>query len=204
MTARADEVMTTLRAELEPRGFDLLQPFRVGRFNDGVEPALRLEDWGSRDNLAVVVGNTRALWPVWLDALANYLSAIGYPDQNHAQFKTFWPASLHMVGKDILRFHTVYWPAFLMAAELPLPERVYAHGWWTIEGEKMSKSLGNAIAPQELVGEFGLDQTRSRTKRFASPVNSLAPTSFSRKSRSLNGRLRQLTISSGAGSSTSS
>lgn len=97
---------------------------------------------------------------VWLDALVNYLSALGYPDTDNQDFKTYWPANLHMVGKDIIRFHTVYWPAFLMAAKLPLPDQVFAHGWWTIEGEKMSKSLGNAIAPQSLVEEFGLDQTR--------------------------------------------
>lgn len=93
---------------------------------------------------------------VWLDALANYLSALGYPDMQG----DFWPADLHMVGKDIIRFHAVYWPAFLMAADLPVPKQVFAHGWWTIEGEKMSKSLGNAIAPADLVAEFGLDQTR--------------------------------------------
>lgn len=97
---------------------------------------------------------------VWLDALTNYLSSLGYPDTDSFAYKHFWPASLHMVGKDILRFHAVFWPAFLMAADLPLPKRVFAHGWWTIEGEKMSKSLGNAIAPQGLVEEFGLDQTR--------------------------------------------
>ena len=75
-------------------------------------------------------------------------------------FDKYWPADLHMVGKDILRFHTVYWPAFLMAAELPLPKRVFAHGWWTNEGEKISKSLGNVIDPIRLVEEYGLDQTR--------------------------------------------
>ncbi len=107
-----------------------------------------------------VPGDEKHIMYVWLDALANYLSALGYPDTDARLYKTFWPAALHMVGKDIIRFHTVYWPAFLMAAELPLPERVFAHGWWTIEGEKMSKSLGNAIAPGALVDEFGLDQTR--------------------------------------------
>jgi methionyl-tRNA synthetase len=107
-----------------------------------------------------VPGDPKHIMYVWLDALANYLSALGYPDTANPLYKAFWPASLHMVGKDIIRFHTVYWPAFLMAADLPLPERVFAHGWWTIEGEKMSKSLGNAIAPQALVEEFGLDQTR--------------------------------------------
>src|SRR3546814_2459781 len=75
-------------------------------------------------------------------------SAAGYPDEQSESFKTFWPADLHMVGKDILRFHAVYWPAFLMAAGLQPPKRVFAHGWWTVEGQKMSKSLANAIAPQ--------------------------------------------------------
>ncbi len=107
-----------------------------------------------------VPGDEKHVMYVWLDALANYLSALGYPDTDAPDYKTFWPADLHMVGKDIIRFHTVYWPAFLMAADLPLPRRVFAHGWWTIEGEKMSKSLGNAIAPKLLVDEFGLDQTR--------------------------------------------
>lgn len=107
-----------------------------------------------------VPGDEKHVMYVWLDALTNYLSAVGYPDESAAEFKKFWPASLHMVGKDIVRFHTVYWPAFLMAAGLPLPERVFAHGWWTVEGEKMSKSLGNAIAPQELVETYGVDQTR--------------------------------------------
>lgn len=101
---------------------------------------------------------------VWLDALTNYITATGWPtdgaygdSDRHAKF---WPADLHMVGKDILRFHAVYWPAFLMAAGLPLPRRVFAHGWWTNEGEKISKSLGNVIDPNELAAEFGLDQTR--------------------------------------------
>ncbi len=107
-----------------------------------------------------VPGDEKHVMYVWLDALTNYLSALGFPDESTADYKAFWPADVHMVGKDIIRFHTVYWPAFLMAADLPLPKRVYAHGWWTIEGEKMSKSLGNAVAPAALVEEFGLDQTR--------------------------------------------
>lgn len=106
-----------------------------------------------------VPGDEKHIMYVWLDALANYLSALGYPEKT-PDMAAFWPASLHMVGKDIVRFHAVYWPAFLMAADLPLPKQVFAHGWWTIEGEKMSKSLGNAIAPASLVDEFGLDQTR--------------------------------------------
>lgn len=107
-----------------------------------------------------VPGNDKHIMYVWLDALTNYLTAAGYPDEESALYQKFWPANLHMVGKDILRFHAVYWPAFLMAANLPLPKRIFAHGWWTIEGEKMSKSLGNVVAPDHLVEKYGLDQTR--------------------------------------------
>lgn len=97
---------------------------------------------------------------VWLDALTNYISALGYPDEQADLYRRFWPADLHMVGKDILRFHAVYWPAFLMAAGLEPPRRVFAHGWWTNEGQKISKSLGNIIDPKELIATYGLDQTR--------------------------------------------
>lgn len=97
---------------------------------------------------------------VWLDALTNYISALGYPDLENSDFKSFWPHSLHIVGKDILRFHAVYWPAFLMAAGLPAPSRVFAHGWWTNAGEKISKSLGNTIDPFKLVETYGRDPVR--------------------------------------------
>ncbi len=97
---------------------------------------------------------------VWLDALINYITAIGYPDTESGEFSAFWPADLHMVGKDIVRFHAVYWPAFLMAAGIAPPRRVFAHGWWTVEGQKMSKSVGNFIAPKELVDKYGLDPLR--------------------------------------------
>jgi len=96
---------------------------------------------------------------VWLDALTNYITALNW-HENDALFAHYWPCDIHMVGKDILRFHAVYWPAFLMAAGLPLPKRVFAHGWWTNEGEKISKSIGNVIDPLVLIDEFGLDQTR--------------------------------------------
>ncbi|RED51085.1 methionine--tRNA ligase [Aestuariispira insulae] len=107
-----------------------------------------------------VPGDDAHIMYVWLDALTNYLTAVGYPNQDDDQFRKFWPADLHMVGKDILRFHAVYWPAFLMAADIPLPKRVFAHGWWTNEGQKISKSVGNVIDPYDLVERYGLDQTR--------------------------------------------
>ncbi len=97
---------------------------------------------------------------VWIDALANYLTAVGYPDVQSDSYQKFWPANVHMIGKDILRFHAVYWPAFLLAADLPLPQRVFAHGWWTNEGQKISKSLGNVIDPFELIDSYGLDAVR--------------------------------------------
>lgn len=97
---------------------------------------------------------------VWLDALTNYISALGYPNTDSELWQRFWPASVHVVGKYITRFHCVYWPAFLMAAGIELPRCVFAHGWWTVEGVKMSKSLGNMITPKELVDEFGVDSVR--------------------------------------------
>ncbi len=96
---------------------------------------------------------------VWFDALANYLTGVGWPDEN-APRAAFWPADLHLVGKEIARFHALYWPAFLMAAGLPLPRRVFSHGWWTVEGEKMSKSAGNGLDPETLVETYGLDALR--------------------------------------------
>jgi methionyl-tRNA synthetase len=111
--------------------------------------------WG-----VAVPGDERHVMYVWIEALTNYISALGYPDTNSADFKDFWPADIHVLGKDIARFHAVYWPAFLMAAGLPLPKKILAHGWWTNEGQKISKSVGNIIDPIELVKEFGLDQIR--------------------------------------------
>lgn len=107
-----------------------------------------------------VPGDDDHVMYVWLDALTNYISAIGYPEVEGEKYKSFWPADIHVVGKDILRFHTVYWPAFLMAAGLAPPKRVFAHGWWTKDKQKISKSLGNVIDPFELVEKYGLDQTR--------------------------------------------
>ena len=97
---------------------------------------------------------------VWLDALTNYLSALNYPNTNDDLFKNFWPASVHMIGKDILRFHAVYWPAFLMAAKIELPKKVFGHGWILSGDEKMSKSKGNILKPLEIINEYGLDPLR--------------------------------------------
>jgi methionyl-tRNA synthetase len=97
---------------------------------------------------------------VWIDALTNYITGVGFPDDKSEQFKKFWPADLHVIGKDIIRFHTVYWPAFLMSAGLPVPRRVFAHGFLTSEGKKMSKSLGNVVDPFGVTEEFGTDPVR--------------------------------------------
>lgn len=96
---------------------------------------------------------------VWVDALVNYLSAIGYFEDNDLR-KKYWPADFHLVGKDILRFHTVYWPSMLMSAGIELPKSIFAHGWWTVEGAKMSKSMGNAIDPNHIVENFSVDPFR--------------------------------------------
>ena len=97
---------------------------------------------------------------VWLDALTNYISALNYPDKKSDLFKKFWPASVHLIGKDILRFHAIYWPAFLLAANIQLPMKVYGHGWILSGDEKMSKSKGNILDPLEIVEKYGLDPLR--------------------------------------------
>lgn len=112
-------------------------------------------DWGIK-----VPNDPSHVMYVWVDALTNYITATGYiEDRNNPRAK-YWPADLHVIGKDIIRFHAVYWPAFLMSAKLPLPKRVYAHGFLLNKGEKMSKSLGNVVDPVNLVNHFGLDQVR--------------------------------------------
>ncbi len=111
-------------------------------------------DWG-----IPVPGNPKHVMYVWVDALTNYLTATGFPDEQ-AERKHFWPADVHIIGKDIVRFHTVYWPAFLMSAGLPLPKRVFGHGFLFNRGEKMSKSVGNVIDPFTLAAHYGVDQLR--------------------------------------------
>ncbi|MGH6810436.1 MAG: methionine--tRNA ligase, partial [Ensifer adhaerens] len=112
-------------------------------------------DWGIK-----VPNDPGHVMYVWVDALTNYLTATGYLDNPQGPRAKFWPANIHIIGKDIIRFHAVYWPAFLMSAGLPLPKRVFAHGFLLNKGEKMSKSLGNVVDPFNLVEHFGLDQIR--------------------------------------------
>lgn len=97
---------------------------------------------------------------VWLDALLSYVSAIGYGQETASSKMAYWENAIHMVGKDILRFHAIYWPAFLMSLELPLPKHIYAHGWWTKDGAKMSKSIGNVVNPKEIADVYGLETLR--------------------------------------------
>jgi methionyl-tRNA synthetase len=111
--------------------------------------------WGIK-----VPNNSDHVIYVWLDALTNYLSALNYPNEKDNLYKKFWPASIHLIGKDILRFHAVYWPAFLMSAKIPLPLKVYGHGWILSGEEKMSKSKGNILDPLEIVETYGLDPLR--------------------------------------------
>jgi methionyl-tRNA synthetase len=112
-------------------------------------------DWG-----VPVPGHPDHVMYVWVDALTNYLTGVGYPDTDSDSFRRYWPADLHMIGKDIIRFHAVYWPAFLMSAGIELPRRVFAHGFLLNRGEKMSKSVGNIVAPEALVDTYGVDQVR--------------------------------------------
>ncbi|CAM3213025.1 methionine--tRNA ligase [Tsukamurella hominis] len=112
-------------------------------------------DWG-----VPVPGDPDHVMYVWVDALTNYLTGAGYPATESAQFQRFWPPKLQIIGKDIIRFHAVYWPAFLMSAGIELPERVFAHGFLFNKGEKMSKSVGNVVDPHALIAEYGLDALR--------------------------------------------
>ena len=97
---------------------------------------------------------------VWCDALTNYISALGYGSENDELFSAFWPADVHVIGKDIVRFHALYWPAMLLAAQLPLPKAIYVHGFINVEGQKMSKSIGNVVSPFDLIERYGVDPVR--------------------------------------------
>src|SRR6201989_1111376 len=152
-------------------------------------------DWG-----IPVPGAPDHVMYVWLDALTNYITACGFPDETAPNWR-FWPADVHMVGKDIIRFHAVYWPAFLMSAGLPLPRRISSSGWWVAEGEKMSKSVGNVIEARELAATYGLDQVRYfllREKPFGGDGSISHPAIVTRTNVDLSndlGNLAQRTLS---------
>ena len=112
-------------------------------------------DWGMP-----VPGDPKHVMYVWVDALTNYITGVGFPDTDSAKFKRYWPADLHVIGKDIVRFHAVYWPAFLMSAGIEVPKRIFAHGFLFNRGEKMSKSVGNVVDPFALADAYGVDQLR--------------------------------------------
>src|SRR5712671_7485560 len=112
-------------------------------------------DWGVK-----VPGHSKHVMYVWVDALTNYITAVGYPDVDSPKFRRYWPADLHVIGKDIVRFHAVYWPAFLMSAGVDVPRRIFSHGFLFNRGEKMSKSVGNVVDPFALVDAYGVDQVR--------------------------------------------
>ncbi|HHY75083.1 MAG TPA: methionine--tRNA ligase [Bacillus bacterium] len=112
-------------------------------------------DWGIK-----VPGNPKHVIYVWIDALSNYITALGYDTENDENYRKYWPANVHLVGKEIVRFHTIYWPIMLMALDLPLPKKVFAHGWLLMKDGKMSKSKGNVIDPVTLIDRYGLDALR--------------------------------------------
>ena len=125
----------------------------------------RAKNWG-----VPVPGDPDQVMYVWFDALYNYITALGYGQEKQTLFKRFWPADLHIIGKGITRFHAIYWPAMLLSAGVPLPKQIFVHGYITIEGNKISKSLGNTVNPFEIVRDFGADPLRYYLLRYVHPT----------------------------------
>lgn len=141
-----DFIVPEFRANEVINQLEDIQDISVSRAKSNVE-------WGID-----VLGDDEQSIYVWIDALSNYITALGYDTENPSEnFKKYWPADVHVIGKDILKFHSIYWPAFLMALDLPLPKHIFAHGWITIDESKMSKSLGNVISPTSVLESFNLE-----------------------------------------------
>src|SRR4051812_20334324 len=158
LSAYADKLLAHYAAHPEFIGPDVRRNEVVSFVSGGLRDlsiSRTTFDWGVK-----VPDHPDHVMYVWVDALTNYLTGVGFPDTESEAFRKYWPADLHMIGKDIIRFHTVYWPAFLMSAGIELPRRVFAHGFINVKGEKMSKSVGNVVDPIALVDEFGVDAVR--------------------------------------------
>jgi methionyl-tRNA synthetase len=158
LSAYTDKLLAHYRAHPEFIGPDVRRNEVVSFVSGGLRDfsiSRTTFDWG-----VPVPDHPDHVMYVWVDALTNYLTGVGFPDTDSDVFRRFWPADLHMIGKDIIRFHAVYWPAFLMSAGIELPRRVFAHGHLLNRGEKMSKSVGNVVDPSALIDEFGVDQVR--------------------------------------------
>jgi methionyl-tRNA synthetase len=150
---RKNEVLSFIRSGLED--------FSISR------PRERMKGWG-----IPVPGDGSQIIYVWFDALTNYISAIGY-GRDEKFFKKYWPADLHIIGKDILKFHAIYWPAMLLSAKVELPRKILVHGFITVAGQKMSKSLGNIVNPLEIIEKYGADSLRYFLLRESSPFEDL-------------------------------
>ena len=158
LSAYADKLLAHYEAHPEFIGPDVRRNEVVSFVSGGLRDlsiSRTTFDWG-----VPVPDHPDHVMYVWVDALTNYLTGVGFPDTDSTAFRRYWPADLHMIGKDIIRFHTVYWPAFLMSAGIELPRRVFAHGFVLNRGEKMSKSVGNVVDPVNLVDTFGVDPVR--------------------------------------------
>ena len=152
--ARRNEVLSFLRGNVQAEGATVKTSKTGVTYVEGTLKDLSISrssfNWG-----VPVPGDPKHVIYVWLDALANYITALGYGSADESRFEKYWPADLHLVGKEIIRFHCVYWPAFLMAAELPLPKKIVAHGWLLFEESKMSKSRGNIVRAETILDAFG-------------------------------------------------